>query len=73
MDQIDPNLPKMFFFINFLKFITLDFADFTYSSSFPLCSIVGLKNGLMVSVPTFWTDGPYQWGVVEPVIITIKF
>ena len=32
MDQICPNLPKNRIFLSFLKFTTLDFADFELSS-----------------------------------------
>ena len=40
--QIGPNWPKNWIFLSFLKFTTLDFADFAYSSSFPLCLTAGL-------------------------------
>ena len=43
MDQIGPNWPKNRIFLSFLKFTTLDFADFAYSSSVPLCLTAGLK------------------------------
>ena len=42
MDQIGPNWPKNRIFLSFLKFTTLDFADFAYSSSVPLCLTAGL-------------------------------
>ena len=42
MDQIGSNWPKNRIFLSFLKFTTLDFADFAYSSSFPLCLTAGL-------------------------------
>ena len=40
--QIGPNWPKNWIFLSFLKFTTLDFADFAYSSLFPLCLTAGL-------------------------------
>ena len=67
MDQIGPNWPKNRIFLSFLKFTTLDFADFAYSSSVPLCLTAGLtkrpeKNvkaqNLGLTVPKRSQNGP---------------
>ena len=60
MDQIGPNWPKNRIFLSFLKFTTLDFADFAYSSSFPLCLTAGLtkRPEKKIQGPKFGPNGP---------------
>ena len=48
--QIGPNWPKNRIFLSFLKFTTLDFAYFAYSSSVPLCLTAGLTKRLEKNV-----------------------